>query len=302
MPRGIAISENHGDLLDPRFAKIYDQEYAENLQRSLSPLFQTVSITKGADYRISGMGGLSDVDEFDGTLTYDSPSQLYDKTITFPERAKGIKVERKLYDDDLFGIMDQRPRGLAAAVARTRLKSEAEIFNNAFTTADGGDGVALCSSSHPYSPDDSTTQDNSGTTAMSAVSIEATRRIGAGSIYTDRGELALIEYDTLLVPIALEETGYEIINSAGKVDDDINNVNFHKGRYTLVVSARLTNAKNWFFIDSRLAKQFLIWCDRIAPEFNYDRDFDTFVAKWSVYMRYGAGYGDWKWIYGHNVT
>jgi len=302
MPRGIAISENHGDLLDARFAKIYESEYAENLKRDLAPLFNVMSVSKGADYRVSGMGGLSDVDEFDGTVTYDSPSQLYDKTITFPERAKGIKVERKLYDDDLYGIMDQRPRGLAAAVARTRLKSEAEIFNNSFTSADGGDAVALCSSSHPYSPDDATTQDNSGTTAFGPVAVEATRRIGVSSIYTDRGELALIDYDTILAPVALEETGFELINSTGKVDTAENNVNFHKGRYTLVISPRLTDSNNWWMIDSRMAKQFLMWIDRVKPEFNFDRDFDTFVAKWSVYMRYGTGYGAWQWVYGHSVT
>ncbi len=302
MPRGIAISENFGDLLDSRFAKIYDVEFAENLKNSLSPLFSVMSIGKGADYRMSGMGGLSDVDVFDGTITYDSPSQLYDKTITFPERAKGIKVERKLFDDDLFGIMDQRPRGLATSVARTRLKSEAEILNTAFTSADGGDGVALCSASHPYSPDDASTQSNSGSTALAAVSVEATRRIGAAGIYNDRGELALVDYDTLVVPVNLEETAYEIINSSGKVDEDINNANFHKGRYTMVQSSRLTDSNNWFFVDSRLAKQFLVWIDRIKPEFAYDRDFDTLVAKWRVYMRYGVGYADWRWVYGHNVT
>lgn len=302
MPRGIMISENFGDLLDSRFARIYETEFAENLKASLSPLFNVMSVNKGADYRMSGMGGLSDVDAFDGTITYDSPSQLYDKTIDFPEKAKGIKVERKLYDDDLFGIMDQRPRGLATSVARTRLKSEASVFNTAFTSADGGDGVALCSASHPYSPDDATTQSNAGSTALSAVSVEATRRIGAASIYNDRGELALVEYNTLVVPVNLEETGYEIINSSGKVDDDINNVNFHKGRYTMVVSSRLSDSNNWFFADSRLAKQFLVWIDRIKPEFAYDRDFDTLVAKWRVYMRYGTGFGDYRWVYGHSVT
>jgi len=302
MPRGIAISENFGDLLDPRFTKIYEKEFAENLKRDLQPLFNVVSVSKGADYRVSGIGGLSDVDTFDGSITYDSPSQLYDKTIDFPEKAKGIKVERKLYDDDLFGIMDQRPRGLADAVARTRLKAEAEIFNSSFTALDGGDGVALCSNSHPYSPDDATTQDNSGTTALTAVSVEATRRIGAAGIYTDRGELALIDYDTILHPVALEETVYEIINSSGKVETANNNANFNKGRYMGVVSSRLTDSTNWWMIDSRLAKQFLMWVDRVKPEFNYDRDFDTFVAKWSVYMRYGVGFGDWRWVYGHLVA
>jgi hypothetical protein len=302
MPRGIMISENFGDLLDARLSKIFEGEFAENLKRTLTPLFKVISVNKGADYRVSGLGGLSDVDVFDGTVTYDSPSQLYDKTITFPERAKGVKVERKLYDDDLFGVIDQRPRALATSVARTRLKSEAEIFNTAFTSADGGDGVALCSGSHPYSPDDAQTQDNAGASTFNATAVEATRRIGAAGIYNDRGELALIEYDTLVVPVNLEETGYEIINSSGKVDDDINNANFHKGRYTLVVSSRLTDSNDWFFVDSKLAKQFLFWIDRVKPEFAMDRDFDTLVAKWRVYMRYGTGYADWRWIYGHSVT
>jgi len=51
-----------------------------------------------------------------------------------------------------------------------------------------------------------------------------------------------------------------------------------------------------------MAKQFLLWWDRIKPEFAYDRDFDTMVAKWSVYTRYNTQFTGWQWIYGHNVT
>jgi len=298
----IHLSENFGDVLDARFSKIYDKEYAERINESMIPMLFGMKTSTRAYEMMSGIGGLGDLQDFDGTVAYDAFNQLYDTTVTFPEKALGIKAERKLVDDEMFGILDARPWQLAVSVARTREKAGASVFANAFTDASGGDGVALCSSSHPYGPDDATTCDNSGTSALSATSVEATRRLGYTSIMNDRGQLMEVNYDTLVVPIALEETAYEIINSTGKVDTANNNVNFHKGRYQLAVWPRLTDANDWFFIDSKMAKQFLLWWDRIKPEFAYDRDFDTMVAKWSVYTRYNTQFTGWQWIYGHNVT
>jgi len=301
MAPGLAISENFGDLLDARFRKLYNVMTAEAIKEAMVPmLFNVMSQSSGPDYRVSGIGGMGDVPDFDGSITYDTFGQIYDKTISFPEKALGFKVERKLADDDLFGIMDRKPEQLAISVARAREKAGAAVFNSAFTDTDNPDGVALCSSL-PYSPDDSSTIDNAGTSPFSAVSVEATRRIGMISIYNDRGEIADVNYDTLLVPVNLEEAAYELINSKGKVDDDVNNVNFHYGRYKLAVWRRLTDSNNWFMIDSKLIKQFLFWIDRVKPEFKNDRDFDTMVAKWSVYMRYGVGAADWRFIYGHLV-
>lgn len=296
----ISITENFGDLLDSRFRKIFTSQLGENISESMIPmLFGMDSSTKNYEM-YSGVGALTDLQEFDGTISYDTPSQLYDKTVYFPEYALGMKVQRKLYDDDLFGIMDRRPWQMAISVARTREKMGAQIFSNAFTDT-GSDGVSLCNDSHPYSGDDATTIDNKGTSAMSATTIEATRRIAHTSILNDRGELANVDYDTILCPIALEETAWEVINSRGKVDTANNNRNFHYGRYKLAVWDRLTDSSDWFMIDSRLAKMFLLWIDRVKPEFNYDRDFDTYQAKWSAYMRAAATYTEWRWVFGHNV-
>ena len=304
--RSMMLSENWGDLLDPRFSKIYDTEYKERINNAMVPMLFKQQGVSDSFYKVSGMGGFSDLQDFAGSITYDAPSQLYDTTFTFPEKALGFKIARKLNDDQLFGMMDGKPRGLAMSVARTEEKLGAEIWNGSFTTVhptghEGGDGVALCSSSHPYSPDDATTQDNSGTTAFSAAAVEATRRIGFTDILTDRGELAEVNYDTILVPVALEEDAYEIINSKGKVETANNNVNFHYGRYKLAVWARLASATNWWMIDSVLARNFFYAFSRVAPEFEYDRDFDTKASKWSVYMRKSCGYADWRPVYGHVV-
>ncbi len=298
----IHLSENFGDLLDARFSKIYDKEYSERINESMIPMLFGMKTSTRAYEMMSGVGGLGDMQDFDGTIAYDAFSQLYDSTVTFPEKALGIKAERKLVDDEMFGILDGRPWQLAVSVARTREKAGAAVFANAFTDASGADGVALCSASHPYSPDDATTQSNTGTSALSATSVEATRRLGYTSIYNDRGQLFDVNYDTLVIPVGLEETAYELINTKGKVDDDINNVNFHYGRYKMAVWPRLTDSNNWFFMDSKLAKQFLLFWDRIKPEFAYDRDFDTMVAKWSVYARYNTQFTGWQFVFGQNVS
>jgi len=245
---------------------------------------------------------MSTIPTFDGSITYDSIGQLYDKTFTFPEYAGGIKIERKLYNDDMFSIMDRRPWQLAHSTADTREDIGAGIFNGAFTGTDGPDSLPLCSASHPYSPDDATVQSNAGSTAISAPAIEATRRIGRTSIYTDRGRLFSVNYDMILCTINKEEVAWEVINSKGKVDTANNNRNFHEGRYKLAVWDKLTDSDNWFMLDSKLCKMFLLWWDRVKPGIKQDSDTDTLVAKWYEYFRCSAGWADWRQVYGHNVS
>jgi len=296
------LTENFGDLLDARIRKIFDKEYKERIDESMVPyLFGKETSTRNYEI-VSGVGGMQDLQDFDGQISYDTIGQLYDKTFTFPEKALGFKIERKLYDDDMFQIFDRRPWQMAISSARTREKHGASIWNGAFTGTDGADGQPLCSSSHPYSPDDATTQDNAGTSAMSPATIEATRRIGFTSIYNDRGELMEVNYDTIVCPIGLEETAWEIINTKGKVDTANNNRNFHEGRYKLAVWHRLTDSNNWFMADSVLLKKFMLWWDRVNDPIKMDNDTDTLVAKWYKYERYCAGFAAWHPVYGQLVS
>jgi len=296
------LVENFGDLVDSRFRKIFMREYAENISESMISFLYSMQKTSKNYEMLSGVGGGSDVGTFTGSLDYDDLEQLYDKTTYFAERAKGMKVQRKLYDDDMFGIMDRRPWTMAIDVARTREKQAAAPFNGAFTGTGGIDGQALCSTAHPYSPTDATTQSNSGTSQLSATAIEATRRIAHSSIFNNRGELFSVNYDLILATVYNEEKAYEIINSKGKLDTDNNNKNFHYGRYKLAIWDRLTASYPWWMIDSRLMKVFNIWWTRVGVEYNYDRDFDNYVKKWSVYYREHPDSYDWRWCYGHNAT
>jgi len=299
---GILISENFGDLLDARVRKIYGRELASSVNESMVPMIFGMESSTRAYEIVSGVGGMSTIPTFDGSITYDSIGQLYDKTFTFPEYAGGIKIEKKLYADDMFSIMDRRPWQLAHSTADTREDIGADIFNGAFVGTDGPDSLPLCSASHPYSPDDATVQSNAGSTAISAAAIEATRRIGRNAIYTDRGRLFAVNYDMILCTVNKEEIAWEVINSKGKVDTANNNRNFHEGRYKLAVWDKLTDSDNWFMLDSKLCKMFLLWWDRVKPGIKQDTDTDTLIAKWYEYFRCSAGWADWRMCYGHNVT
>ena len=302
-----ATSANFGDLLEPGLRKIFDEQYKE-IPGLLESTYNVQS--SGTSYeKDSAIGSFSDFVDFGaaGSLSYDEVSQQYDTTYTHKEWAKGFAVQRKLFDDDLYGIINKKPRGLAIAARRTREKHAAGLFNNAFSGAPsasgltGGDALSLCNSAHTSATSGVGTQSNTGSTAISATSVEATRRLMT-AFEDDRGELIAVNPDLLLVPRALEETAWEIIASKGKPNTANNNANFHFGKYQLGVWDYLSDSNNWFFIDSLMAQQFLMWFDRVTLEFNKDKDFDTLQARFSAYMRYSFGWSDWRFCYGHNVS
>jgi phage major head subunit gpT-like protein len=71
--------------------------------------------------------------------------------------------------------------------------------------------------------------------------VEATRLLMRQ--YTDETDNLLIARgDTLLVPPALEETAWEIVNASGKMDTAENNPNFNKGKYKIIVWDYLTES------------------------------------------------------------
>ena len=305
-----AISENFGDLLEPGLRKIFTDQYNE-LPSMLGALFNMQS-TDSSYEKDSQVGSFSDFPTFEGQISYDEVYQGYDTTYRPAEFAMGFKVERKLFDDDLYNIIAKKPRGLAIAAKRSREKYGAQVFNNAFagsgslaingvTVLSATEGVSLCNSSHPSSAPGVAVQSNAGSTALSATAVEATRLLMT-QYADDRGNLISVMPDMILAPRNLEQTAYEIIASKGKVDSAENNENFLYGRYKLAVWDFLTDSNNWFMIDSSMMKQFLNWFDRVPLEFFKDKDFDTLISKFASYMRFSMGWSDWRWIYGHAVS
>jgi len=300
------ISTNFGDLLDPRFQEIRSDAYDDGVD--MVPTLSTMVPHNGRDeMKWSATGQLDDLEQFSGTIPYDTVSQGFDVTATYLEWVKGIQIERKLFDDDQHNVMESRPRALGRSEFRTRQKHAARVLNNAFVVDTlfytNTENVALCSDSHTTTSGASTSSgfDNLGTTALSATSV-ASARIQMTGFRGDRAERITVMPNEIWYPPNLYEEAWEITQSVGKVDTANNNVNVHEGRYVLHEWQYLTDTNNWFLTDSGLRKEGIFWVDRVPTEFAMVEDFDTLVAKWRLYKRYAMAHVDWRWIFGAQVS
>lgn len=290
------ISENWADLLEPGLRKVFDSAYRER-PSNIPVLFNVQDSKKAVEHDLT-TGDILDFQPMNGVVPYDDMGEGYETNYTHTEYARGIKIERKLVDDDQYGIINKRPRMLGLAGRRRREKDGASMFNNSNSSGVvGGDGVSLCNSAHP-SNNGGSNQSNVGSLELTAVNLEATRRLMVG-FQSDRDNIIDVEPDFILAPLALEETVFEILNSKGKVDSAENNANFHFGKYkALIWPNYLTNSQRWWLIDSQMMKEYFFWFNRIHPEFQKDKEFDTYNAKYSGYMRYSFGWSDWRCIFG----
>ena len=299
-------SGSFGDLLDPRFQRIF-QDTLKPLPDMIGDIYTMVPTNGRNNMTWSEIGTLTDWDEFTGTVAYTSLAQGYDVTMTPVEFTKGVQVQRKLYDDDQYHIMDQKPSSMATSAHRTRQKHGFRIFNNAFSVDtlfySHSEGVALCSDSHTTNSGASTASgfDNKTTASLTATAVFAMRNQMIG-YRGDQAEKFEVEPDELWFPPELSEQAFEIIKSAGKVDSANNNRNFHEGRYKPFECRYMNDTNNWFMCDGSLRKQSLFWQDRVPIEFAMIEDFDTLVAKWRGYGRWGMTYVQWRFIGGAQVS
>ena len=298
-----AISEQWANLLEPGLRSIFNTTREGLAASAVAPQIFNVSSSAKAQEHDLGVGGMGDWQEYKGAIQYDDLEEGWKTTYTHTEFAQGFAVERKLVDDDLYNVINQRPAALAISAMRKREKDAASVFNNAFSSSyTGGDAIELCGA-HPFSPGNASTQANNGTSALSYDNIIATRKL-MREFQDDRGELVSVLPNTIIVPPELENTAWEILNSMNKPDTANNNGNYVRSTgFNLVVWDYLTDANNWFMADGSLMNLYLNWFDRVPLEFTADPTSDyNLISKFRGYMRYSYGWSDWRWVYGHAVA
>lgn len=301
------ISGAFGDLLDPRFQKIFFERFTQ-LPDMVPQLYTVVPSNNRNNMMWSEVGAFGDWAAFSGTVNYDSVTQGYDTTLTPVEFASGFQVERRLFDDDQYHIMDMRPNALSTSLVRTRQKHAARIFVNGFSVDtffyNNTEGVSLFSDSHTTNASGVSIAvgfDNKVTSALTATAVAAAR-IQMVGFRDDRGNRIEVKPDELWYPPDLYGQAREIIESEGQPDSANNNINIHKGGYTGREWNYLSDANDWFMVDSMLRKDMLFWEDRVGAEFAMAEDLDSILAKWRGYARYGGAHINWRWALGAQVS
>ena len=295
-------------LLDKRLNKVFKDKY-NDLPRMIPKLYNIFKSTSAWN-EFYNVGSIPDPVEFNGKLETLSIDPGFHTKIEDKPYAGKIQIERKLLDDDQYGVIVERGAGLKAASMRKQEKLGVEPFAHAFSAAftfmTSEEGVALCSDSHTTKSTVSTSTgfDNAGAETFSKSAV-ATTRVGMAGFKSDIGERIDIPDDLALVlPTYLHDQGMEIVGSDKDPESANNTKNVHQGRYEVIEHPRLDDhdTNNWFMVSKSRMKNDLIWIDRMPVEINFNIDFNTFQNEVSTYFRCGYGFLDWRWIYGHQVT
>ena len=293
--------------LTARFTRIFHETY-EDLPDRIGDFFFRMSSNR-INERFSSVGTYGTIPFFNGTVTYADIAQGYDSVITPLELAGGMQIERRLMDTDQHSVIDSRPKSLASGLNRTEQTECARFLNQAFSVDTRynvhSEGVALCSNSHTTTSGASTATgfDNLITGSLNFVNI-ATMRIQMRGYRGDQAERISIVPDTIIIPPDLYVEGYENVGSPGKPTTANRAENVHFGQYNVVEWEYLTDANNWFMVDSSFMKSpnGNIWIDGVNAEFAFVESFDEIIGKWRVYRCFGHGHYDWRFIGGASVS
>jgi phage major head subunit gpT-like protein len=292
------ISSDFSSLLEPGLRAIFYREYG-NIPEQFSQIFKVKSSKKQTETEL-GMGAFQSwsqrVNDTDN-VTYQKIGEGLERTYTHSEFASGFAVGKRLYEDELYNIINEMPADLAQAGKYKVETDAASVLNNGFST-NGYDSVPLFSASHPYEGDSnkpSGTQSNLVTGALNDTNLKSAIT-KLRQLKDNGGKLIVFKPTLLIVPPQLEFTALELIRSAGKVGTADNDVNTLAGRLKVVVYDYLTSETAWFVADGSRHKLSFFW--RIKPEFAKSKDSDNFVAKYNGRMRYSYGYSDWRGLVG----
>ena len=288
-------------------------EVSENMFNDLpqqgKELYRTIS-TDEATTEFYGVGGLPDIPEFNGKLSYLGVAPSYWTKIEPKEFAAGTITVRKFIDDNQWPVLRNNATELVRSNVRTQEKYRARPFNYAWSTAfdfmQSEENLSLCNASHTTKSGTSTSSgfDNTGTSALSKANVASTWLAMRRFRDQDSERIEMSDNFALIVPDALGDAAEEIAGTQKSLDTGDGNINPQYGRYRVFRYMRLDDfdTNNWFMVNWDMMKKFLIWIDRISQETDTIVDFETKSVKHSIYSRWGYGWKDWRWIYGNQVT
>ena len=300
---GIITTASHPKALWPGIKAWWGQVYDEH-KEEYSQLFDsdTSSMNYEEDVQLTGFG-LAPVKSEGSGVSYDSEIQGFTTRYTHVAYALGYIVTKEELDDNLYEqVSRRRAAALAMSFRQTKENVGANIYNRAFNgTYLGGDGVALCSTSHPNTSGGTFANKPSVDADLSEASLEDALTAIMG-FQNDRGLLINVMPKSIVVARQNWWNANRILKSAYTPSTANNAVNVLVATNALpegiVMNHYLTSPNAWFVRTN--IQNGLKYYSRVGIQFDQDNDFDTMNAKAKGYERYSFGWTDPRAIYGVN--
>jgi hypothetical protein len=234
-------------------------------------------------------------------IAYDNAQEAFTARYNHETIALGFSITEEAVEDNLYDSLSARyTKALARAMAYTKQVKAAAVLNNAFTAGyTGGDGVVLCSTSHPLvsggvnSNTPATPADLNETSLENAVIQIAAWTDERGLLIASKPRKLVIPPSLMFVATRLLETNLRVATADNDINALKNNGSIPEG-YT--VNNFLTDTNAWFLTTD--VPNGLKHFERTALSNSMDGDFDTGNVRYKSRERYSFGFSDPLGIFG----
>lgn len=297
---GIITTGSIPQALWPGMHAFWGRVYSE-YPMEFSQVFNMDTSSKAyeKDEELTGFG-LAPVKSEGNSVVYDSETGGPTTQYNHIAYGLGYIVTREEMDDTLYEeVSMKRIKALAFSMRQTKEVVHANILNRAFTAGyTGGDGVVLCSASHP-----TVNGTQSNTLAVAADLSEASLEdlfILISLATNSRGLRIALKPQQLIVPPNEWFNATRIVKSDLQNDTANNAINASKSLGMIPKGVMnyhyLTDTDAWFV--STDVPNGMTAFTRTAVEFTRDNDFDSENQKAKAYERYSCGWSDFRGLYG----
>ena len=271
----------------PGLNALFGMEYAKYALEH-KEIFETESSDRSfeEETKLSGFSAAPVKDE-GSAIEYDNAQEAWTARYTHETIAMGFSVTEEAIEDNLYDSLSARyTKALARAMAYTKQVKGAAILNDAFSTT-YGDGVALCSTSHPLVSGGTNSNTPSTAADLNETSLEAA--VISISAWTDeRGLLIAARPKKLVIPPALQFVACRVLETEGRVGTADNDLNAMKTKGSIpegyAINHYLTDTDAWFLTTD--IPNGLKHFTRTALQTSMDADFDTGKSRYKARQRY----------------
>ena len=287
--------------LEPGLNALFGLEY-NRYENEHAEIFVTETSDRAFEEEVMLSGfGSAPVKSEGANVTFDQATESFTARYTHETIAMAFAITEEAIEDNLYDRLAGRyTRALARIMANTKQVKSANVLNNAFNSSfTGGDGVELCSTSHPLASGGVLANTLSTAADLSETSLEQSL-IDIAAFIDERGLKIALQGVKLIIPKELQFTAERIMKSpqrVGTADNDINalaNMGMIPQGYR--VNHYLTDTDAFFIMTD--APNGLKMFVRSPIKTAIEGDFDTGNVRFKARERYSFGFSDPRGIFG----
>ena len=278
----------------PGLNAVFGMEYGE-VNNEHEPLYEVENSDRSFEEEVlfTGFGAAPTKNE-GAAVVYDDAGESFTARYTNETIALAFAITEEAMEDNLYDTFAKlRAKGLARAMANTKQVKAANILNNGFSDANGGDGKSLFATDHPLV--NGGTNNNTQSTAADLNESSLENAVIQIAAWTDeRGLLIAAKPRKLIIPPALQFVATRLLDTDQRVGTADNDINALKNNGAIpegyVINHYLTDTDGYFLTtDVPNGMKYFV---RTPLTTSMDGDFDTGNVRYKARERYSFGFSD----------